>query len=172
MSERWLIRSVSTAGELEQALALRHEVFVEEQKVPAELERDGIDADAYHVLAVRTSMPDEGVAAAAAAAASRPLGTGRAFRLPGRPGHAGIGRIAVRAEARRQGIASALVRHLVAWCLAQGLTTVELHAQAHLVEFYRRLGFQPVGEPFVEAGIMHVTMVGGWRPDAARDGDE
>jgi len=36
---------------------------------------------------------------------------------------------------------------------------VMLHAQAGAVRFYARHGFVPQGEPFVEAGLAHQTMV-------------
>ena len=34
-----------------------------------------------------------------------------------------------------------------------------VHAQAYIANLYRQLGFEIVGESFVEAGIPHVKMV-------------
>ncbi len=39
-----------------------------------------------------------------------------------------------------------------------GLDRIELHAQTHAVLFYRRLGYEPHGEEYIEAGIPHVLM--------------
>jgi predicted GNAT family N-acyltransferase len=41
---------------------------------------------------------------------------------------------------------------------ARGDAAVELHAQAYVVDFYRRAGFEVVGPAFVEAGIEHLPM--------------
>src|SRR5690606_1781587 len=46
------IRPVADAGDLAAALAIREVVFIEEQQVPAEIERDDEDPTAYHVLAL------------------------------------------------------------------------------------------------------------------------
>jgi predicted GNAT family N-acyltransferase len=39
-----------------------------------------------------------------------------------------------------------------------GLDRIELHAQTHALAFYQRLGYSPVGEEYVEAGIPHLSM--------------
>jgi GNAT superfamily N-acetyltransferase len=74
--------------------AVRHDVFVIEQNVPADLEWDGIDPECRHVIAVD--------------AAGRAIGCGRL--LP--DGH--VGRMAVRPEWRGRGVGAALLQHLVA----------------------------------------------------------
>jgi predicted GNAT family N-acyltransferase len=40
----------------------------------------------------------------------------------------------------------------------RGLDACVLHAQRRVAEFYRRQGYEVVGEPFEEAGIPHVEM--------------
>jgi predicted GNAT family N-acyltransferase len=40
----------------------------------------------------------------------------------------------------------------------RGLTEVELHAQVGARGFYERAGYTAVGDEYVEAGIVHVTM--------------
>ncbi len=119
------------------ALPLRREVFVDEQGVPAAIEADGRDADALHCVAYR---------------AGRALATGRL--LP----QAKIGRMAVRADARGQGIGLRVLDALVARAQARGDAAVELSAQRTALGFYRRRGFCAIGEPYVEAGIEHVRM--------------
>lgn len=122
----------------EAMIAVRHEVFVVEQEVPVELELDGTDAECRHLLA----FDAEGGA----------IGTAR--MLPN--GH--IGRIAVVESRRRQSVGSRLVAALVESAREAGLASVELDSQVHALGFYQKLGFEPRGEVFMEAGIPHQTM--------------
>jgi predicted GNAT family N-acyltransferase len=130
-----------TPALLAQALALREEVFVGEQGVPAALEHDALDATAFHVVAL-----DDG----------RCVGTGRMLRQPG--GAARVGRMAVARGARRRGVGARLLAALEERARAEGLAVVELHAQVHAQAFYARHGYAPEGAPFEEAGIAHVVM--------------
>lgn len=140
-------------ADLDAVLALRHEVFVVGQGVPAELERDHLDAGADHAVAVLDG---------------RIVGTGRlldgrtdeAGRLvPGTTGAVGtVGRMAVTAAARGSGVGRALLDRLVTGAAERGLPVVELHAQVHARGFYERAGFTPYGAVYLEAGIEHVGM--------------
>lgn len=118
--------------------AVREEVFVVEQGVPAEEEIDACDPDADHVLA-RT-------------ADGRPIATGRLTR-DGR-----IGRLAVRREWRGRGVGRALVNHLLERARERGFADVRLAAQLSALPFYQRLGFIAEGEVFLDAGIEHRWM--------------
>lgn len=118
---------------------IRFEVFVEEQKVPAEIELDDMDAVCLHAVAYD--------------AAGTPIGTGRL--LP--DGH--IGRMAVRKVARGSGVGGALLQALMAQAQARGDQLVALSAQTHAAPFYERFGFAIDGEEFYEAGIPHINMV-------------
>lgn len=117
---------------------IRRRVFIDEQGVPAEVERDGRDAEARHFLAV-----DE---------AGQYVGCGRL--LPSGQ----IGRLAVLPERRGSGVGARLLALAVAEAREQGQTLVFLNAQVQAEEFYRRAGFVPVGEPFMEAGLPHQRM--------------
>jgi predicted GNAT family N-acyltransferase len=119
------------------ARAIRFEVFVDEQQVPAEMELDDMDAVSLHALAF------EGDTA---------LGTGRL--LP--DGH--IGRMAVRRAARGKGLGSLILQALMDAACKRGDESVVLHAQLHAKAFYERHGFIAEGETFMEAGIAHVLM--------------
>jgi len=130
-------------------IAIRWEVFVEEQRVPPVLEIDARDFrdDVAHLIAL-----DE---------AGRALGVVRL--IPDRPGHFHLGRLAVRAGARGDGVGAGLVRALhglVARRTPAGHdATVTLDAQIQARGFYERLGYTGVpGEPFLDAGIWHRTM--------------
>ena len=121
--------------------AIRTKVFVEEQGVPVELEWDGLDEHAYHVMAL--------------AADGTPIGTGRLLQ------DAHIGRLAVVKEWRGQGVGGALLDILLVIANKMGYEEVRLHAQTRVLEFYLKRGFEPQGEEFMEAGIPHLLMVRG-----------
>jgi ElaA protein len=122
--------------------ALRHQVFTLEQGVSPEDEVDGQDGAAIHLLASRDG---------------RPVGTARLLL---KPPAAKIGRVCVLPEARGTGLGAALIRAALDRLRVEpGLTTATLGAQTHATGFYAALGFRPVGEVFLDAGIPHVEMV-------------
>jgi predicted GNAT family N-acyltransferase len=135
------VRRVETMEDRERAHALRHEVFVVEQGVPAALERDELDATADHVIAVD---------------APGAVATGRLVRVDADTGK--IGRMAVRADARGKGAGRAVLAELERIARERGLGSVILHAQASAESFYARLGYAAEGPRFEEAGIEHVLM--------------
>jgi predicted GNAT family N-acyltransferase len=120
------------------AMRVREAVFVVEQGVPAEIERDEWDRRSDHALA----CDREG----------RVVGTGRL--LP--DGH--IGRMAVLRQWRGQGIGGRILAALVARARERGMKRVVLNAQTHAIPFYARHGFVAFGDEFLEAGIPHVAM--------------
>lgn len=115
-------------------------VFVQEQQVPPELERDELDAVADHVVLL------EGGAA---------IATGRLV-VSGDTGK--LGRIAVVAERRGQGLGRIVMQHLEDRGAERGLAQLKLASQIDAVPFYERLGYEAYGEPFWEAGILHRWM--------------
>jgi len=120
-----------------EASRIRLAVFVEEQRVPPEIEMDDKDAACVHALAY---------------AQGRAVGTGRL--LP--DGH--IGRMAVLKESRSLGVGGAILERLVEEARRRGMKQVVLSAQTHALGFYRRHGFSEEGEVFEEAGIPHQEM--------------
>lgn len=80
------------------------------------------------------------------------VGTARVFR---RDDMSVIGRFVVRREFRGTGLAQALMREALR--AAQG--PVWIAAQAALEGYYRQFGFEPCGELFDDAGIMHRPML-------------
>jgi predicted GNAT family N-acyltransferase len=122
----------------EEAAAIRYAVFVDEQRVPEDLEIDEFDPLSVHALARD--------------ATGKALGTGRL--LPdGR-----IGRMAVLPQARGRGIGSALLRVLMDESRRRGNRDAVLSAQVHAAAFYERHGYAVEGDPYDDAGIAHVDM--------------
>jgi len=66
-----------------------------------------------------------------------------------------FGRVAVRADRRGEGLARLLIERVIA---DHGHEAMLLHAQAYVQRLYARYGFVAFGEPFMEAGIEHVSM--------------
>ena len=117
---------------------IRQTVFVDEQRIPEELEFDADDIAAYHVLALNSA----GLA----------LGCGRL--LDGGL----IGRVAVLADARATGLGKKLMTALIEAAQDKELSNIVLHAQEDAQTFYQKLDFIPTGVSFMEAGIKHITM--------------
>ena len=128
--------------ELHTCYAIRYEVFVLGQGVPPELEVDGHDPRCMHVLAL---WKDEAV------------GTGRLRTLP--DGGVKVERVAVRGAFQGRGVGARLMQELEALAEQAGHSGVQLNAQAAVVPFYAGLGYETVGEPFMEASIKHQKMV-------------
>ncbi len=125
------------------ASAIRTEVFVAEQGIPAELEWDEADFDGVHAVA------ENRLGAA--------VGTARLLAYA--PGVVKIGRMAVQRALRGQGIGRLLLETLTAAARERGERAVLLHAQLTAEAFYRAAGYERRGEPFEEAGLPHVEMV-------------
>jgi predicted GNAT family N-acyltransferase len=119
--------------------AVRTEVFVVEQAVPAEEEWDEHDARSHHVIA----RDAEG----------RPIGTGRL--TPMRT----IGRMAVVRDWRGKGVGEAILRTLIERARELHIDRIELHSQVHAIPFYERAGFVAHGDTYDECGIAHRDML-------------
>ncbi|PZO20839.1 MAG: 4-hydroxybenzoyl-CoA thioesterase [Burkholderiales bacterium] len=124
------------------AQRLRTAVFVEEQRIPKELEWDAADATAVHAVAYNRL--------------GRPLATGRL--LAHEPGTSKIGRMAVDRTLRGGRLGRDVLQALTETARERGDAEVVLHAQRSAEGFYARLGYTVLGDPFEEAGIPHVTM--------------
>ncbi len=124
------------------AQPIRTVVFVDEQRVPAEMEWDEWDDRSVHAVA---------------RSADRLVGTGRLLPLQG-DGTIRIGRMAVLKEFRRHGAGAAILQALLTRARGLGAREAVLHAQTYVTGFYRRHGFRERGDLFFEAGIAHVEM--------------
>jgi ElaA protein len=124
----FVVRRARSQRELAEALKLRHEVFCGEQGVPEREELDGRDNEGLHLIAVAVDedRPDS---------MGEVLGTCRLV-LVGRTVQ--FSRLAVRASARRQGIATALLETADAETRAAGGRRLVLHAQTYARPLYEQ----------------------------------
>ena len=132
------VEPIDYATGLAELRAVRETVFVLEQQVPIEEEWDALDPLCRHVIARDRD--------------GKPIGTGRL--TPERK----IGRMAVLADWRGQGVGDAMLAALLAEARHQSWPAVSLNAQVSAETFYARQGFVPYGERFWEAGIEHQAM--------------
>lgn len=135
------IKKVTDESGFDQALQLRYRVFVDEQGVPFELERDEDDQKAEHILAQYQGQT---------------VGCGRILF---KNDYGKIGRVAVDKPYRVEGVGSKVCRELIKIAEEKGCKKVVLHAQLDSKYFYKKLGFKITGDKFMEAGIEHIKMV-------------
>ncbi|MBM7713945.1 ElaA protein [Bacillus thermophilus] len=133
-----------TVDELYSILQARVDVFVVEQEC-AYRELDDHDRVAFHLYAV-----DAGKLAGYA----RILPPGSAYR------ELSIGRVLIRKEYRRKGLAKELMKRALRFIQQQTtVDCVKVQAQEYLLSFYGSFGFQPVSEVYMDEGIPHVDMI-------------
>jgi len=129
---------VSWSDKQSELTSVRRAVFIEGQNVPESIELDGKDSDCCHVLACDRD--------------GKPIGTARMDK------DGKIGRMAVLRGYRRRGVGRNMLQAIMDCGRSSGITDFHLSAQIGAVEFYRKMGFEPYGEEFEEAGIKHVNM--------------
>lgn len=137
------IKQVRWRDEQQTLKQIRTEVFVKEQNVPEELEWDDDDQTCVHVLAMYNKQ---------AIGTARLLTSGQ------------IGRMAVLADHRHNGVGTALLQRLLVIAGENKLTAVFMNAQVDAIDFYRKSGFIEQGEVFNEASIPHKRMVKSTQP--------
>jgi YbgC/YbaW family acyl-CoA thioester hydrolase len=125
------------------AQRIRTEVFVQEQRIPKDLEHDEADLTALHAVAHNRL--------------GQPVATGRLIPT-GAPRVSQVGRLAVNRVLRSGHLGQQVLQALTDAARARGDREVMLHAQRSAEGFYERLGYQRRGEPFDEAGIAHQEM--------------
>ncbi len=129
---------------LADALHVRRSVFVEEQGVPEALEvdeHDALDRGTVHFVAYMDGLP---------------VGAGRLRPYDGGGGK--VERVAVLQPARGTGIGRKIMLAIERAAREAGFRQLKLNAQIHARRFYEKLGYEPYGEPFEEAGIAHIAM--------------
>jgi len=144
----WLPFDRLSPRQLHDVLQLRQRVFVVEQRCTY-LDVDGLDPQCWHGLGTDS--------AGTLVASARLVPPGLKYQEPA------IGRVVSAPEARRQGYGRQVMREAIAQVKrlypGQG---IRLGAQTYLERFYTELGFEPVGEPYDEDGIPHLSMLRAW----------
>jgi ElaA protein len=138
-------------------LELRSRIFVVEQNCIFP-DMDGRDRDCEHLCGFEEAGDGR-----------RGMGDGKDRKLvaylrlvpPGvRTPEPSLGRVVVEQSARSKGFGRAVMLEGMRRCaeLYPG-KPVKVSAQQHLERFYNTLGFQTVGAPYLEDGIVHIDMI-------------
>lgn len=130
--------------ELYGILRLRSEIFVVEQDCIYE-DMDGKDNKALHIIGKENDT---------IVAYSRIFRHGDYFE------EASIGRVAVKKEHRKSGYGKAIM-HAAIEAVEKHFneSVVRVSAQLYLERFYHDLGFEQIGDGYLEDGIPHIGMV-------------
>jgi len=126
---------------METIFRIRDEVFVAEQALTSDARNDPDDQRSIHYLADYDGEP---------------VGTGRLTMLAG---EAQIAWVAVRRPFRGLGVGWKIMEAMIERAEQSDADYIILNAQTHALEFYRRLGFNPVGRVFTMARIPHQVMI-------------
>lgn len=135
-----MIKTIIQTEKNNDALEIRRQVFIEEQGVSENIERDSYDDDAVHVIAYDNDKP---VATA---------------RLINKDGEYYIGRVATLKEKRGFGLGTIVMKALLEYAFENNINKITIHSQKHAERFYEKLGFIKYGDTYLEEGIEHVSM--------------
>lgn len=136
-----MVTSVFIPGneDITEPLEIRREVFIGEQGWPEDLERDGFDETALHLIIYVDEIP----------AATGRIWHDNIFR---------IGRLAVRKRFRGQSIGDLALRLLIYKAFSSGAESISVNAQTYITPLYKKFGFKESGEEFTYAGRPCVAM--------------
>ena len=127
-------------------LRLRQEVFIVEQDCPY-LDADGKDQKSYHVIGIDQNKKLQ--------AYTRLVPPGISYEQ-----YVSIGRVVTSSEVRGKGQGSPLMKYSIRQC--QELWPqhkIKISAQVYITKFYKELGFEKVGEQYLEDDIPHIAMI-------------
>jgi ElaA protein len=143
----WHIKSFTelSTDELYKILQLRSAVFVVEQNCPY-LDMDDKDRKAIHLW----NMDHEGNVTAYC----RLLPAGISYTEPS------IGRVATASTIRKTGVGRVLMQKAISYIHdTWNQHVIRISAQLYLDKFYTSLGFEQVGESYLEDDIPHIEML-------------
>jgi len=137
------VHLATSEQDLKHIREIREKVFIMEQNVPQEVEIDQYEESSNYIIALLDK---------------KHIGTAR-----WRKTEEGVKleRFAVLKEKRGLGIGNKLVKFILN--KVKNEPQVYLHAQDHVIPFYQKFGFYPVGDHFYEGGISHQKMI--WKQE-------
>ncbi len=135
-----IYKDIKNIENIEKIHAIRREVFIDEQKVPEDLEMDGKDDMCVHIT---IETKDKVIATT---------------RIIQKDEKYYVGRVAVLKDFRQQNLGKKVMEETHKYLVSQNIKTVYLNAQIQVVDFYKKLGYTTISDEFIEAGIIHIEM--------------
>ncbi|MFI4918734.1 MAG: GNAT family N-acetyltransferase [Legionellales bacterium] len=135
------IKKAVSDEDIQKCLEIRFKVFVDGQRVPAEIELDGKDAESVHYLSFINEYP-AGVA-----------------RVRYMDGFSKIERVAVLDEYQGRGLGRDIMKFILSDLRSHStVKKVKLSSQTYAIPFYEKLGFSVCSDEYMDAGIPHKDM--------------
>lgn len=125
----------------EDALSIRYKVFVEEQGFPLEVEVDDLEDQSDHVVLYEDELP---------------IAVARMFTEE--DGVYTIGRVAVLKSTRTKGLGALLMAEVENKVREYQGKKMFLNSQQTVVDFYKKCGFENVGDTYLEHDVPHQKM--------------
>jgi len=123
------------------SIAIRHDIFIEEQAYPPGSDIDDLEEHTEHLVLY------EG---------KRALATVRIYNTENHTYR--IERVAVRSEARERGLGTKLMELAEAKIIELGGTRITLKSEDTAIEFYEKFDYEVVGDEIMEYGLPHQQM--------------
>ena len=140
-SEDLIVKLAELPEDFSAMRSVRIAVFQIEQGIDPELDFDGQDESSDQIIAYLDNQP---------------IGTARIRYLDDTT--AKIERLAVLPIARGKGIGKLIMEKAIELAAKKKIGEVIIHAQKYIQVLHQKLGFEPEGAAFEEAGIPHVKM--------------
>ncbi len=140
---QFTFKIAETERELEEYFRLRHEVFVQEQRIFPETDVDNYDRDAIHIVAIEELT-------------GKVVGVVRCYKKEEDTWFGG--RLGAAPAYRNGQIGPGLVRLAVKSVKSRGCKKFLAYIQPQNVKFFERLGWKSVGEPVTYQGLPHQLM--------------
>ena len=134
-----IIKIDFTYGLAADAIQIREDVFMKEQGFQDEF--DAYDNISYHAVLYYNNQP---------------VATARTYL---NKGSYIIGRVAVIKSMRKQHLGKQLIMFIEEKIKQLGGTKIQLSAQQRVQNFYELLGYQTLGEPYLDEGCSHIKMI-------------
>ena len=147
---QWRTWSELTRNDLYALMQLRQDVFVVEQQCAFQ-DADGLDPASRHLLGWLALSPDSDTKTLVACA--------RLVAPLCRFDELSIGRVVTARSHRGKGLGVLLMQEALRFADDAGVPKIRISAQAHLADFYQRLGFNTASPPYDEDGIAHLEML-------------
>ena len=134
------IRLIKNKKELEEIFNIRNIVFGKEEKIPREIDFDGLDSKARQVIVLYKN---------------KPVGCARIRFIKNK---AKLERLAIIKKYRGKEIGVLLMNYLIKYCKKKKVKEISSHSQYYVKDFYKKCGFKIRGKPFMEAGVKHIEV--------------